>query len=481
MLHFDYDADELFDEDFGSSLPSLYPRALRTLRNSQKKNRLEYEYEPEIDELAGMSECEMERYFNVHLDESSLECMVDRITKRATRKSDAKAMDPYTQRVIASYLFSIIYQLLYKHHLTIHDAEAELHMRITEKTLVKWVTQESYDYGSFPIYQMIVSQLPAIIERKTGYSQEDLREHIAALNERLSSVDSEISTESARCDILRSKYSKVLKAKRTMESKAKTQVINRLLELFEETDKLPFGIRNLFSRYHNKKNACRELLSGVQQIYQLWQQSRNDDVSGQLYFNIGFNVSYNTPKQRADVIFGSKLLAAIEYICLLHKYIMNDIGGVLRYYVGFGTERSTIDPNSVIYDTDSAIAAIQSAVENYIVTGDPVCIVLRIGYVVTLQHIASIPTYDNSYMGYCNIRDLLHPIICAIGIERFEKGPEYIGFRYDVENNKLKEYTDAVSMAYAELEQSRHKLSSLKAEKYTLPHEISRLKDMLVE
>lgn len=444
-------------------------------------NRLEYEYEPEIDELAGMSEREMERYFNVHLDESSLESMVGKITKRVTRKNDSHAMDPYTQRVIASHLFSAIYWLLNKYNLTIHDAEAELHMRITEKTMVKWVNQESYDYSSFPIYQMIVSQLPAIIERKTGYSQDELREHIVELNDRLSTVDNEISTESARYDTLLSQYSKVLKAKKTARNQAYIQVIKQLLELFEETDKLPFGMRNLFSRYHDKKNACRELLSGIRQIYQLWQKSRNDDVSGQLYFNIGFNASYNTPKQRADAIFGSKLLAAIEYVCLLHKYIMNETGDSFRCYIGFGAERSTINPKSIVYDTDMAIAAIQDAIENYIVTGDPVCIVLRIGYTVTLQHIASISTYYNAYMGYYNIWDLLHPIINAIGIERFTKGPEYIGFLYDAENNKFEELANDVSAAYAELEQSRDKLSSLKALQLTLPREISRLKGMLIE
>ena len=105
------------------------------------RNRLEYEYEPEIDELAGMSEREMERYFNVHLDESSSESMVGKITKRVTRKNDSHAMDPYTQRVIASHLFSAIYWLLNKYNLTIHDAKAELDMRITEKTMLKWVNQ----------------------------------------------------------------------------------------------------------------------------------------------------------------------------------------------------------------------------------------------------------------------------------------------------------------------------------------------------
>lgn len=426
----------------------------KTICPCNRRNRLEYEYEPEIDELAGMNEREMERYFNVHINSTNLAKMVDKMTSNITLGSSPDN-DRSSVNINSSFIYGHIRELLDRRGITVSEAEKILGITISPYTINK--AGGDFTMMNNPIYRKVVDNLPMIIKTIYHTTPEKVEAEINQTHAELSDVTTLIDQVEAEIEDLTNAL-EFTRYNGNSTINMYNEQLNRLLqELYFDYTKFPYFLRTLYSTSIDLKEFTDTLGMKIVYLYNTWMDTKNDDIPGQIYLNIGFNRIVNDEETRRHLINRSFFMAAVEYVIMYYNYYDGYKHTNPHCCISISHRESTPDTANIIYDIHEILAGIETAVMEYIINGTPACITLNMGQLYRFDNLAFMlqHTYKNGVYQAGRIKSFMEPIILGVGIENFTKGKEYLEIvdtmkQKSTDNyKKIKELEDELDCAIA--------------------------------
>lgn len=391
-------------------------------RNSS--NRLVYEYEPEEDELDGMNECEMERYFNVHLSRNDAHQMVDKMTSNIAIDINSDT-DMTNSNINSSFIYSQIRGMLDRRGITVSEAEKILGISITPYTINK--TGGSFTMVNNPIYRKVVDNLPLIVRTIYRTSPEKVE---AEINQTISELN-EVTALTEQVEEEIEALTKALEFTRYKERSTNDMLNKRLDQLLQELyldyTKFPYFLRLLYDETSDFKEFIRMLSMEIVYFHTTWLNTRNDDIPGQMYFNIGFSQKIDDEETRRYVLSHSFIMAAVEYVILYYNYYDGYKHEAPHVCISISHRKSTPNTANIIYDVHEILDSINRVVDDYIANGTPACITLNMGYLPRFVNLAYMLGSHKQYLHSANtIKNFMFPIILGVGIENFTHGKEYL-------------------------------------------------------